>query len=315
LYDNQLVPTDQLRADWGFGPLSLTAFLGSQSNDAFNSISNVGFAGNNPYRTSGSVFYLDTGGAFSSTAVGFPGVAAGAGTGAEDNEALIRASLNVFRISGQPVTLGLNELADGYAFQKGRGADLTIPLFNRTVGIEYIGQRAQAASGGAAGEPTAYIVTVPLLRTNPIDLDVAYGKADDGFEYFVTSSANPYARSYGEAIFYRPLALGSPLINTSGAGPAFAAAKKTWDFKGTARIPFGFLRRIPLDFRYYTAKSSAGIGGAGTGRADLGKVYSIGTSWVLSPGLNFEVKTGIYKPGNGTVSNIHYYRVGANVGF
>lgn len=308
LYDNQLAPTDQLRGDFGIGPVNLTAFVGTSSNQSATT-------GGNPYANEGSVFFLRAGllPGTTLTSVGLPSNTSGMN---EDNEAALRASLNLFRISGQPVVLGLNKVFDGYGWQEGRGADLTIPLFNRTVGIEFVQQEAYASGGlgGTTRKPRAGIVTVPVLRTSVLDFNVAYGKAEDTFEYFAISSANPYARSYGSAVFDRPMALGAPLINTSGAGPAFVAAKRTWDFTGTVRLPIGFLRRIPLDFRYYTADSGAGVGPGGS-RVDLGKVYSLGTTWAVTPGLNLEVKGGIYDPDGDSVSKIRYWRAGASVGF
>jgi hypothetical protein len=183
-------------------------------------------------------------------------------------------------------------------------------LFNRTLGVEYVRQRSYFGGGDAPGKPNAYNITLPVLRTRAIDLNVAYGRADDNFEYFAASSANPFARSYGEALFDRPMALGAPMINGQQAaigGPAYAAAKRVWDFTGTLRV----LRRVPLEFRYFTADGSRLAGGA---RMDLGKVYSVGTTFNLSPGLDLELKYGRYNP-SGTFPNIDYYRVGASVGF
>jgi len=309
LYDNQLAPTDQFRGDFGIGPVTLTGFVGSQSNDTFTT-------GGNPYQTEGSVFYLRAGGGTgggTNTAVGLPSPASGYN---EDNEAAIRASLNLFRLGGQPVVLGLNKLFDGYGWQEGRGADLSIPVFNRTVGIEFVQQEAyaQGGLGGTSRKPRAGIITVPLLKTSLLDLNVAYGKAEDSFEYFAVSSANPYARSYGQAIFDRPIALGSPLINSSGVGPKYIAAKRALDFTGTIRIPFGPLARFPLDFRWYEADSGRGVGPGGS-RVDLGKVYSLGTKYAVTPGLDLEFKGGIYDPNGTAVDKIRYIRAGASLGF
>lgn len=318
LYDNQLQPTDMMRADFGVGPLGVTAFLGSQGNQLATGNPGAGTLTNNPYATQGSLFYL-SGPGLPTTATGVPNPFSAASTpitSAEDDEAAVRISANLFRISGQPVVIGATKVFDGYQYQEGRGLDLTIPLFNRTVGLEIVQQEAYAGGGlnGSSRKPKAGIVTVPVLRTSMIDLNFAYGKADDQFEYFAVSSANPYARSYGEAVFDRPMALGAPLINTSGSGPAFLAAKRTYDVSGTVRLPLGFLRRVPLDFRYYEADSGQGIAPGG-GRADLGKVYSLGTTYSLTPGVDLNIKGGIYDPANNTVGKIRYVRVGASVGF
>jgi hypothetical protein len=140
-------------------------------------------------------------------------------------------------------------------------------------------------------------------------------------KYFAASSANPFARTYAEALFDRPLALGAPLINgrffntgakLNGAVPSYAAAKEAFDFTGTLRV----LKRLPLDFRYYRAYGSK-IGGPPGGqenKLDLGSVYSIGSTFNVSPGLDLEFKYGHYAI-PGPYPSIQYVRVGANVGF
>jgi len=310
LYDNQLSPTAQSRSDLSIGPVNLTGFIGSQGNQQLTGALAGGGVGN-PYNTEGAVHFLN-GHGFSPAAIAANGVTSG-----EDDEAALRGSINLFRIAGQPVVVGATRLFDGYQYQRGEGLDLTIPLFNRSVGIEVVRQSGQANGAKAPGDNKsreAGIVTVPLLRTSVIDLNVAYGEAGSDFEYFATSSANPYARTYGEAIFDRPMALGAPLIRNTAAGTDFIAAKQTFDVGGTVRLPLGFLRRIPLDFRYYEAKGGPGSQPGG-GRADLGKVYSLGTTYTVTPGLDLSAMAGIYDPAGSVVSKIHYLKVGATVGF
>jgi len=320
LYDNDLAPTDQLHGQFNLGPFAISGFIGGTNNQNFSS------NGGNPYLTSGAVRHLglsgDPSGAYfpgadgaaartSGAAVGFPGLG-DTPYYAEDNESLIRVGFNLFRISGQPVTLGLTRQFDGVIGQKGDSIDLSVPLFNRTIGVEYVRQRQYANGVETNGTPSAYNITVPVLRTRLIDFNAAYGKADDDFEYFLSSAANPYARTYGEAIFDRPMALGAPLISGGAAGafgyPRYAAAKKVYDFNGTLRL----IRRLPLDFRYYRAKGSELSGGE---ENDLGSVFSVGTTFNLTPGLDLELKYGQYNPKNDVVGDIKYFRIGANVGF
>jgi hypothetical protein len=302
LYDNDLAPTDQLHAMFNLGAFEVGAFIGSSNN---NTVGGLGLL--NPYVASGANAFIGSpdalylpGGALNGSAVGFPGIFGIPRT--DDNEAAVHAAVNLFRISGQPVRLGGTYLFDGIGDQEGYGADLSIPLFNRVVGVEYVKQRQYAS--GADSDGHAFNITVPVLRLKKVDLDLAYGKANDDFEYFLSSSANPFARTYGEAIFDRPLALGAPLIN--GAGPAgspqFMAAKKVFDVNGTLRL----IKSLPLQFRYYTAKGTDGI--------DLGNVWSVGTNYSLTQGLDLEVKYGQYNP-KGDYDTIKYFRVGANVGF
>jgi hypothetical protein len=320
LYSNDLQPTDQIHGAFNIGPVTFNAFVGTTNNRSL--IPSQAAVANNPYITEGAIRYMGLSGipvqggnaaaTASGAAVGFPGpvIPAALGASPDDNESLIRAGFNLFRISGQPVSLGITRMFDGVQGQRGDSFDLTIPLFNRTLGIEYVRQRSYFGSGVAAGSPNAYNITLPLLRTRAIDLNVAYGKADDSFEFFAASSANPFARSYGEALFDRPMALGAPMINGNQGtigGPAFAAAKKVWDITGTLRV----IRRLPLEFRYFDADGSRLATG---NRMDLGKVYSVGTTFNLSPGLDLELKYGRYNPA-GTYPNIDYYRVGASVGF
>jgi hypothetical protein len=323
LYDNDLAPTDQLHAQFNLGPLQFNAISGTNNN-------NTGFGGfgADPYSGQGAVaafganntLNFNTGAGSTANGgsfVGFPsapGVQPGTPGGArarytDDNETLLRGSFNLFKISGNPVNIGLARQFDGYQDQKADSLDLSVPLFNRTIGVEYVRQR-QYADSSDAKNASAYNITVPVLRARVLDLNFAYGKAKDNFEYLVTSAANPYARSYGEALFDRPLALGSPMIangrdvNGAGAGgqtATFMAAKKVFDFNGTLRI----LRRLPLDFRYYQADGSNGV--------DLGKVYTVGSTFNISPGLDLEVKYGQYNPEN--YEKVRYFRVGANVGF
>lgn len=294
LYDNELSPTDQLHSQFNLGPIQFDAISGSNNN-------NIGVGGGgDAYATTGAVarIGLNAGGPGGSF-VGFPG--APATRFGDDNETLLRGSFNLFKISGNPVNIGIARMFDGYQSQTADSVDASVPLFNRTIGVEYVRQR-QYSGGGDANNSSAYNVTVPVLRARVLDLNFAYGKAKDNFEYLVTSAANPYARTYGEALFDRPMALGAPLINNgNGGGATFMAAKKVMDFNGTLRI----LRRLPLDFRYYQAD--------GTGGVDLGKVMSVGSTFNISPGLDLEVKYGQYNPEN--YQKIRYFRVGANVGF
>ncbi len=332
LYDNDLSPTDQLRYDANIGPVALTGFFGTQNNVGLGN--GFGANGSDPYGSQGSNFYLDPAkdGTINDVArqrlIGFgtTGVAGGATqfTPIDDNETLGRASLNVFRIAGQPVSVGYSRLLDGYRRQAAESGDLTIPLFNRTIGFEAV-RSLRTADGtstnnldgvGRTHRPVAGIVTANVLRTSYLDLNAAYGKADDNFEYLAASVANPYARSYGEAIFDRPVFLGAPLINGSGVAgePGFLTAKEGYDVSGTLRIPVSFLRRLPLDFRYYTARSGRFVSGGVLTRRKLGEVYSIGTTLNLTPGLDLEVKGGFYNP-SGNASTVRYVRIGANVGF
>ncbi|HEX8551378.1 MAG TPA: S-layer homology domain-containing protein [Abditibacteriaceae bacterium] len=302
LYDNDLAPTDQIHSQFNFGPLQFNAFIGDTNNNTGLQTVNGVNNSRDPYFGQGAAAAIGingAGGQPGGSFVGFAGV--GGNNFASDNESLVRASFNLFKIAGNPVNIGIARQFDGVRSQRGDSLDLSVPLFNRTIGVEYVRQR-QYADGTQANDANAYNITVPVLRARVLDLNFAYGKANDNFEYFLSSAANPFARSYGEALFDRPLALGSPMINNSaGGGTRYMAAKKTLDFNGTLRI----LRRLPLDFRYYTAE--------GTGGRDLGEVMTVGSTFNVSPGLDLEVKYGQYNPEN--YQKIRYFRVGANVGF
>ena len=253
--------------------------------------------------------------------VGIPVNQAGVGAtfGQENNESLVRASVNAFKLSGKPVVIGGTLLAAGVRNQQGYGFDVSVPLFKRTIGFEWVEQNRYAGGGdtAGAGRPNAYNVTVPVLKSKLIDLDFAYGKADTTYEHFIASAANPYARTYGEAIFDRPLALGAPLINgnnTGGAGgtPQYMAAKQAFDISGTVRVPIAFLRRTPIDFRYYSARGRAPV--AGSTNVDLGDVWTVGSTFNVTSGIDFEVKYGYYNV-PGPTAGINYLRFGANVNF
>ncbi|RYX80857.1 S-layer homology domain-containing protein [bacterium] len=330
IYDNDLSPTDQLRYDANLGPFSLMAFFGSQTNVGIGS----GFGGgngNDPYGNTGANFFLNpgsTGNLATDVAnqrlIGFSNTGA---SPADDTESGLRAATNLFRISGQPVQLGYTRLLDGYRRQGAESVDLTLPLFNRTIGIEVVRSLRTADGTDTSGlsRPIAGIATANILRTKILDLNASYGQADDNFEFLAASSANPYARSYGEALFDRPIFLGAPMINGTGiAGiPAFLTAKRGFDISGTVRLPISFLRRVPLDFRYYKADSGRFVAPVGSGlgvdndglsRVKLGEVYTVGTTFNLTPGADLEVKGGWYNP-TGVASTVRYVRVGVNVGF
>jgi len=324
LYDNDMSPTDQLRYDAGLGPIALTAFFGTQNNTALGS--GFGFNGGkraDPYGNQGSEFYLNpvtTGNAGLDTVnrrvIGF---GQGSTSFANDNEALLRGGVNLFRISGQPVQVAYTRLLDGFRSQAGEGVDLTVPLFNRTIGIEAVRNlKYEDATKASGGTRYAGIASLNVLRTSIIDLNAAYGIAGRDFEFFGASSANPYARTYGEALFDRPMFLGAPMINPNagvGGSPQFLTAKEGYDINGTLRIPVSFLRRVPLDFRYYSARSgSLQNAGAGLGKVKSGSVYTLGTRFNVTPGVDLEVKGGIYHP-NSAARDIDYLRVGASVGF
>ena len=333
LYDNDLVPTDQMQAQFNIGPFQISGFLGGVNN-------NTAVGAFNPYLTSGAVRYMGLSGnsgsyfgdsnnlgdfidrSSSGAVVGFPSPAnffngssldnngnLAAPFLHEDNESLVRVGFNLFRIAGNPVGIGITSLRDGVSLQRGESVDLTIPLFNRTIGVEYVRQRQYANGIEAPGKPSAYNITLPVLRSRILDFDASYGRADDDFEYFIASSANPFARTYGEALFDRPVALGAPMINGSGGAPSYMAAKQVYDFKGTLRL----IRRLPLDFRYYRAKGTDATDGVTDN--DLGSVFSVGSTFNLSPGLDFEVKYGEYNPKLNNYPTLKYIRFGANVGF
>jgi len=330
LYNNDLAPTDQIHGMFNIGPLQISGFIGSTNNQTFSGAVN-------PYLTTGAVRYLGMGSNAnpvpnffnagdralgSGAAVGFPNRFASGGVAGgfpDDNESLVRVGFNLFRIAGQPVGLGISRLFDGVQNQRGDSVDLTVPLFNRTVGVEYVRQGKYYNGTRTQGSPSAYNVTLPVLRTRILDLDASYGKAQDDFEYFVASSANPFARTYAEALFDRPMALGAPMINGTGVNgtPLYMAAKEAYDLRGTVRLPLPLLRRIPIDFRYMAARGSSTAGD--NNGLSLGHLYSIGSTFNLSPGLDAEFKFGEYNPSSSKVGQdvytIRYVRVGVNLGF
>ena len=309
LYDNQLSPTDQMRGDAILGPVTLTGIAGTQNDVAVLNGNN----NSDPYTTQGAVRYLTSGpDGRQQLNVGTP--SAFGATPANDNESILRGSVNVFKVAGRPVALGYTRLFDGYRRQEGDSFDVSLPLFNRTIGFEYVRQYRQADGTDFKGnKPSAYNATLNVLRTSVLDLNVAYGYAQGDFEYFAASSANPYARTYGEAIFDRPMVLGAPLLNNQKASngeAAFLTAKRAFDVNGTVRLPISFLKRVPLNFRYYEADS----GGSQAERRNLGEVYTVGTNINVTPGITVEAKYGIYNP-SGSLENIDYFRVGASIGF
>jgi len=264
LYDNDLTPTDQIQAMGNIGPVKLMGFIGSNDGastlgvgDFYTDPQYPGRNFANPYLDQGAVRWL---GAGNGARAGF-GRPTFANTFTEGNESLVRVSANLFRLGGRPVELGATKLLAGVQNEEGYGFDLSLPILGRNVGFEWVTkQRHMQGTGGGTGVgagDNAYVVTIPVLRTGFLDLNAAYGAAGAGFSFFAASSANPYARTWGEAIFDRPLALGAPMINGNGAPGDLAslAAKRTFDVSGSVRVPVSFLRRTPIDFRWYNASA------------------------------------------------------------
>jgi len=316
LYDNDLAPTDQIHAMGNIGPVKVMGFLGSSDGISTMGVGDAttnpfGFNTGNPYLDQGAVRFLginSAAGRTGATIGGVNGSGFGGVTGtprSESNESLVRVSANLFRLGGRPVELGATKLLGGVENEEGYGFDLSLPILGRNVGFEWVEKQRHFGGIDSAGNNNAYNVTLPVLRTRVLDLNAAYGAAGAGFSFFAASSANPYARTWGEAIFDRPLALGAPMINTSGAGARWMAARRAFDVNGTVRVPVSFLRRTPIDFRYYDA-SAPGV--------DLGSVWSVGSTFNLTPGVDVELKYGRYQVAGPTPS-IPYFRVGANVGF
>ena len=209
--------------------------------------------------------------------------------------------------------LGSTTLFAGVQNQDGYSFDADIPILGRTLSAEWVVQRHSSGGVATVGNPRAYNITLDLLKSKSLTLNAAYGKAQGGFEYFTASSANPYARTWGEAVFDRSLALGAPLINGNGAaaggagaGPRYMAAKQSLDISGSVRIPLPLLKKQALDFRWYNAK--------GTGGVDLGDVWSIGSKLAVTPGVDVRWLYGVYNVPGPTLA-IPYGRITANIGF
>jgi len=98
--------------------------------------------------------------------------------------------------------------------------------------------------------------------------------------------------------------------NNNAGVPFYAAAKEAYDINGTLRL----LRRLPLDFRYFRGYGSALGNGGQINKLDLGTVFTVGSTFNVSPGLDLELKYGHYNV-YGPYPSIKYVRVGANVGF
>jgi len=315
LYDNDLSPTDQIQASGNIGPVKLMGFIGANDGASTLGGANSFYGGvRNPYLSQGAVAFLGTNTGANGDFDGNGTIDVGAGFGgaplqgrSEGNESLVRVSANLFRLGGRPVELGATKLLAGVQDEEGYGFDLSLPILGRNIGFEWVTKQRHFNGGAVTGNDNAYNVTIPVLRTGFLDLNAAYGAAGSGFSFFAASSANPYARTWGEAIFDRPLALGSPMINGNGpaGGARWVAARRAFDLNGSVRLPVSFLRRTPVDFRWYNA-SAPGI--------DLGSVWSVGSTFSLTPGLDLEVKYGRYQVAGPTAS-IPYWRLGANVGF
>jgi hypothetical protein len=213
-------------------------------------------------------------------------------------------------------TLGFNYLHDGLGSQQGWSIDGTYKLWGRNIMAEYVTQDQYFLnSASSSGDDDAWYVKADIWRGKNWNLWAAYGDAGTGFQPFVASIMNPYARTYTEAVFDRPNHLGAPLpgVLPTGAGSPVVAA-----LRGTSRIlalytgyDVGLTYRVggknPLDIRYYDGED---IGGR-----DLGKVWTVGYTWPLTQGVDVELKYGQFSADQPGIQDIRFFRIGALVSF
>jgi hypothetical protein len=145
---------------------------------------------------------------------------------------------------------------------------LTLPLFNRTVGFEYVkqGQYANGPIHKATRNPGAYIVRSGL-RSRILDLDFAYGRAN------ISSSISRRQRptrmlvltakrsSTARCSWARRSSTAITIMGTTGPLLCRGQARLRLQRHGSLAAPA--LRRIPLDFMFYRAKGTDDIDWAG----------------------------------------------------
>jgi hypothetical protein len=203
--------------------------------------------------------------------------------------------------------IGIGYLHDGFAGQQGWSVDTTFNVWKRNVAIEYVKQTQNFNGGDTSGDDKAWYVRAEILKGNNWNLNAAYAKVGEDFQPFVASSLNPYARTYTEAVFDRPLHVGAPLLGRAGAGGGSGARRLFALYKGwEASLTYRFGGKNPLDIRYYQGDDFRGV--------SLGKVWTVSYTFPLTEGIDVELKYGQFSADQ-AVNDMKFARVGALINF
>lgn len=212
------------------------------------------------------------------------------------------------RLTGKiaSVDLGLNYLADGIDGQRGASADVGFNIFGRRISGEVL--QTIKTDNGIKNIGYGYLGRAQLLKGTRFTLDFAYGSMNRNVQPMTASSLNPFARTYGEAVFERSNFLGSPLWGQNAGGNYLGALMQGGEVKSSVNLIKGW----PINLRLYAGRDGD--------RRNLGHVWTIGTRHPLVQGVDGELIWGHYQSrltgasaaGGG---NISYIRAGINVPF
>lgn len=203
--------------------------------------------------------------------------------------------------------VGIGYLHDGFAGQQGWSVDTSFNVWGRNVVAEYVKQNQNFNSGDTTGDDKAWYVRAEILKGNNWNFNAAYAKVGEDFEPFVASSMNPYARTYTEAVFDRPLHVGAPLPGRAGASGLTGARRLFALYKGwEAGLTYRFGGKNPLDIRYYEGDDFRGV--------SLGKIWTVSYTFPLTQGVDVELKYGQFSADQ-AVNDMKFARVGALVNF
>jgi hypothetical protein len=215
----------------------------------------------------------------------------------------VRGELHLGRVN-----VGLNWLRDGAGAQHGYGVDAEFYLWGGRVVAEWVKQEDYFNEVPSSGDDDLFYVRADLYRRTNWNLWAAWGRGGRDFQPFVVSALNPYARTYTEALFDRPLHLGAPLPGsfmtpTVTVTNMVMALYRGWDVGVTYRVR----GRNPLDFRYYGGDDFLGN--------SLGKVLMVGYTFPLVPGIDVELRLGQFTSDQSGIEDLKFARVGALVNF
>ncbi|MDW8368123.1 MAG: hypothetical protein RMK49_19955 [Abditibacteriales bacterium] len=203
--------------------------------------------------------------------------------------------------------IGIGYLHDGFADQQGWSVDTSFNVWGRNVVFEYVKQDKVFSGANSSGDDDAWYVRAEILKGNNWHLNAAFARVGQDFEPFVASSLNPYARTYTEAVFDRPLHVGAPLPGRAGSTGLSGARRLFALYEGwEVGLTYRFGGKNPLDIRYYEGDDFRGL--------SLGRVWTISYTFPLTEGVDIELKYGQFSADQ-AVNDMKFARVGALINF
>jgi len=244
----------------------------------------------------------------------------GRNSGLPANDEMVATRIS-FPLWDNRIQVGGNWLIDGMAAEEAFSADFAFSLWERAVKIEWAKSGSYDTDADTVGNDDAILINADLIKWGGWKLWGAYANAGDGFQVPTASIANPYVRTYSEALFDRPVAFGSPMLTGPIAG-ALPIVSDVWQVGLEGPGLGGY-----WSFGWYTGDANEGIPTATTvtfgplvipvavGGGNLGDVLTIGYTRPLVPGVDLELKYGHASFDNVANQDIDYFRIGSKLSF